>query len=215
MKIKTIFITIAALLLGSSDTNAHDRIIQWAEAIPCSTSSPFQDVQEMLPINWFVAASEGNSQLLQEYLSLGFDVNTTNAKGRTALHQATLHGHVTCVKMLLNAKAFFDLEDEYCSMPFNDLAAQGYCNRNIFRQILQLFIAAGFKIDTQNSLAQTALHLAVLHKKVDYVAELVNAGADVNITDLANKIPLELLKDESGKNVFLVRKILTTRVSVV
>lgn len=208
MKIKIIVMTFTMLLLCSTNTNAKDRIIAWGQSIPKSTPSYFQDLQEMSTTTWFSAANTGDLVTIKAYLAAGFDVDTLNTKRRSALHCASLHGHRECVAVLIDAGAQVALEDDYSTTPMHSLAQEGMCNQTIFAQILSLFIEAGFKIDTPNYRGETALHVAVLSNKIDFVTELIKNGAKVNAKDQKERTPLRLLEGKSGDNVEQIRAIL-------
>lgn len=200
--------TLASILLSTINTNAADRIREWAAQVPLNKPTQPSDLQEMTSLEWFLAANSGNISIIQQYLEAGFFVDTISPKGRSALHCATLHGHPTCVQELLTWKADFNLEDFYSNIPMLDLAAEGVCNQMIFSQILDLFITAGFDINAPNQRGYTALHLAVINKKIDYVAALLKAKANVNAQDEKGNTPLRLLLGIKGEAAEQMRVII-------
>jgi len=57
------------------------------------------------------AALNGEKDIVSELLQNGYDVNETDADGRTALMYAAFNGHTGLVSMLLENKAFLDSKD--------------------------------------------------------------------------------------------------------
>jgi ankyrin repeat protein len=55
------------------------------------------------------ACQEGKFDRIKEYIKLGADINSADNAQWTPLHEASLNGHVGCIKILLNhgAKVFF------------------------------------------------------------------------------------------------------------
>lgn len=58
------------------------------------------------------------------------------------------------------------------------------------RDMLELFLAAGFPIDYQTGDGRTALSSAVMYGRPEIALFLIDAGADVNIADSNNATPL-------------------------
>jgi len=69
-------------------------------------------------------------------------------------------------------------------------------------QILDDLIDAGFRVDAQNELGRTPLHLAVLHCSADAVKRILNGRADTNITDNFGQTPIDYAHtlDEWGRD---------------
>lgn len=67
-------------------------------ALALNGNGGFRDNQPSLCL----AASRGNSDIVQLLLSHALDVNMTNGEGQTPLHLAVEHGHQRVVKVLLN-----------------------------------------------------------------------------------------------------------------
>lgn len=74
-------------------------------------------------------------------------------------------------------------------------------------EILRLLIKNGANLNARNSEKETPVHLAVLEKRDDALAELVTAGADINAQDKRGNTPLILaVKEKSPKAVRILLK---------
>lgn len=80
-------------------------------------------------------------------------------------------------------------------------------------QILDDLLDAGFKVDAQNGLGRTPLHLAVLHCSAEAVKRILNKRGDTNITDHFGQTPVdyaqtldEWSRDNGGRTI--IRKLM-------
>jgi len=71
------------------------------------------------------AAAKGAFELVREILESGFDVNTTDKHGRTALHIAAANGHFQVVEELLSFGANVNLAAEGGQTPLHTVAFWG------------------------------------------------------------------------------------------
>ncbi|KIY00451.1 uncharacterized protein Z520_04136 [Fonsecaea multimorphosa CBS 102226] len=111
----------------------------------------------------------------------GIDLNTTNKKGRTALHAASLCNRAEAVKELVSKGAKIDVKDEDGRTAFLDAARLGYLD------VLKILVRgkrgqAGADINqTTDNSEWSALHFAVRKKHVDVAKWLLEQGIDNGI----------------------------------
>ena len=72
-----------------------------------------------------LAAHEGHATLLEQLICAGSSVNAKSLEGRTAVHYATIFGHIDCVKKLLEKEADVNVYDSHGSTPLNYAAKEG------------------------------------------------------------------------------------------
>jgi serine/threonine-protein phosphatase 6 regulatory ankyrin repeat subunit B len=165
-----------------------------------------------------IAAIKGNDEAARALINKGANVNAANNNGRTPLMIATAIGHLQIVQALLSAPGIdIDAKDQFgqtaliiAATKGNDEAARALINKGAnvnaannngwtplmsaaqhghLTTIQILLSAKGIDIDTKNSDGATALILAAANGKDDIVKELINNGADVNITDNNGRTP--------------------------
>ena len=64
---------------------------------------------------WFKAVCEGDEATVREALASGFDVNVRDDKLNTALHHATRLGHLNIMRLLIEAGAELNIQNDYDS----------------------------------------------------------------------------------------------------
>jgi ankyrin repeat protein len=73
--------------------------------------------------------------------------------------------------------------------------------RNGHRNLAELFIHRGTKINARDSKGQTALHLAVAGNHIDIVELLIEEGAHLNIKDLIRQTPLKIALSARNREI--------------
>lgn len=92
---KHLFLTIAAILLSySSLTFAETNI-----STQPSKNISAEEAKTQLTQYYFDAARDGNTKMLSEFIQAGYNLNTQDEKGYTALILAAYHGHTEAVKI--------------------------------------------------------------------------------------------------------------------
>lgn len=114
----------------------------------------------------------------------------------TALHLATIAGHVDAVAYLLELGTAVDAGGRYDMRPLHWAALGSQV------QIVRLLLDAGAEVDGRNLYGMTPLHMAGSRE----VAELLlDRGADKNARDVRGMTPLHFARTEEVARVLLTR----------
>jgi ankyrin repeat protein len=116
------------------------------------------------------AADQGFDKLVKMLIVRGADLEYLNKKGYSALARAAINGHLTTLKILLNAGAKVDLAPEGRSVLMHVVE-----DNNML--LSQLLIAAGADLDYTDEYGDTALIIARRKGYFDLDLMLVQAGA--------------------------------------
>lgn len=148
------------------------------------------------------AARSGNITLVEKILNQkakrsgplaslrrGPGSNVQDNSGYSALHHATLNGHVDVVKLLLAHEASPNLPDNRGASPLHLAAWAGH------QEIVKLFLThphrpANPNLQTVDN--ETPLHFAAQHGHTGAMTTLHAHGADPNVTNNRNETPLDL-----------------------
>ncbi|KAI1731383.1 protein kinase domain-containing protein [Ditylenchus destructor] len=142
------------------------------------------------------ASWHGNTFILSILCRFGPSLGLRNQDEETALHCASLRGHLECVQSLCGQTALhlalrrchvdvalflitkdcqLDIQDENGDTPLHIASQLG------LNTIVQTLCHLGAKVDLQNSLSQTPLHAAAQGCHVEIVRYLCLANANVNL----------------------------------
>ena len=134
-----------------------------------------------------VASGLGVSAIVKKLIQRGHNVNAHDGSGWTPLQNAAFYGHTKVARELIRAKA--DVHLKVKGPGRNVLRIAAYYIFQIMMKISVLYsrltLDAGVGIDEQDCFfeGRTALMLAAQNGHSAVVAELVKAGADVNVKD--------------------------------
>lgn len=160
---------ICGLLLGLTITFSQETIASTPE-IPANT-------QETLQQYYFDAARDGNMAMLNEFIHAGFNLNTADAKGHTALILSAYHGHKAMVERLLEAGA------NPCQQDISgNTALMGAIFKGEFK-IAKRLMHAGCSPNQQNNAGQTASMYAALFQRKEILNDLIQSGANTQLED--------------------------------
>ncbi|KAF4962740.1 hypothetical protein FSARC_9188 [Fusarium sarcochroum] len=199
---------LGTLISGPEQTGKEDRL----EKVRCLLASEHEQLEVLLPhrcmalrgtpLHWAVIA--GYTELIEEYLRLGADVNardqwrkTTHEDGYTEhipslspLDLAVAGHHPRIVELLLDHDSEVYGGDwhwthspfhmiGYYVFPFGRYVAHGQSYRTALRETIQILLRRGLDINALDSLKQTPLFLAAKNMDLEeYVLEeLLSAGA--------------------------------------
>lgn len=149
-------------------------------ATPLLAATPTADaehVQAQLRAYYFQAAREGNVAMLDEFIGAGYDLDTADEKGYTALILAAYHGHREAVERLLEAGADACAQDRR-----GNTALMGAIFKGELR-IARRLLDADCSPDQRNASGQTAAMYAALFKRKEMLDDLARKGADLNAED--------------------------------
>ncbi|KAG2176715.1 hypothetical protein INT44_007379 [Umbelopsis vinacea] len=143
---------------------------------------------------WFDAVIRGNTKDVEEFISLGANINWTDdfdatafqsaAKGavidatkreaQTALHYAAIWGNLDVASLLLSKGAAVDSKDAKAKTPLHHAAGSGHLG------LVSLLLSEGAAIDAQDNHWETPLCYAVIHGSKEVSAFLLSKDADIN-----------------------------------
>jgi uncharacterized protein len=151
-----------------------DGDLQTLEAIlDASETMDLREAAEVLAL----AAARGSTAIVQCLLRAGIRPNHPRLHD-SALHRASLYGHLAIVEMLLNARAVLDQPDLSPGWtPLMYAACQGHSS------IVQALIQAGADLNACDSDGQTALMIAANAGQGAIALQLIQAGAQIALED--------------------------------
>lgn len=140
------------------------------------------------------ATERMETETIKRLIEEGVDLNTKDAKGRTATMIATYNNDVETAKVLIKAGADVNIQDNMKNNPFLYAGAEGYV------EILKLTIEAGADPAMINRYGGTALIPASEHGHIDAIKELLTkTDIDVNhVNDLGWTALMEAIVLNNG-----------------
>ncbi len=137
-----------------------------------------EQVQAQLRDYFFSAARFGDNEMLDEFSQAGFDLNSADDKGYTALILAAYNGHADTVEQLLAAGADACVKDKR-----GNTALMGAIFKGELR-IAKRLLATDCNPDQRNAAGQTPAMYAALFQREALLDALRERGADLDATDL-------------------------------
>ena len=119
-----------------------------------------------------------SKEVLQAIVDHGADVNAMNKENETALTLACVKENEGAINVLLNAGADPNIADAH-----GDTCLHTAVTHECSREVLQAIIDHGVDVNATNKINETALIIACVNKDEGAISVLLNASADVNITD--------------------------------
>ncbi len=157
---------------------------------PEATPSQAAQVRTQLRGFYFDAARSGDLAMLDEFIGAGYDLDTRDGKGYTALILAAYHGHATAVEQLLAAGADPCAQDHRGNTALMGAIFKGEVA--IARRLLRADCAP----DQRNNAGQTAAMYAALFRRKEVLESLRARGADMRAEDGAGNSPERLANGE-------------------
>jgi ankyrin repeat protein len=130
------------------------------------------------------AAIVGDTDAVRRLLELGFDVDTTDAQGCTALLRAAGGGHAASVELLLARGADPQRAANTGATPLSAAVSMRHV------EIVERLLAAGASLEQRLPGEVTVLMLAAALGLPDVCARLLAAGADIHAGDAQGLTPL-------------------------
>ncbi|GAB5588204.1 hypothetical protein Unana1_03104 [Umbelopsis nana] len=176
----------AGAKLGNSD-NGIDTLLYvaaqagQAEIAEVALGSRFYTVQAAMDtrkFSLFRAAECGHTEVVNVLLQHGVDIESTDAKGWTALHKACYASKMETARSLIQQGADKEAKDKENGWTSLFLAAKD-------PKIILLLIAEGADIEAKNGDGLTALHYYTSIGQVDAIHLLLNYGCNIESRDLS------------------------------
>ncbi|KAJ1134651.1 hypothetical protein NDU88_001102 [Pleurodeles waltl] len=133
------------------------------------------------------AAGKGSDDVVQTMLALKpeLDINLADRYGGTALHAASLAGHMTTVRLLLKRGARADASDLAKQTPLFRACEMGH------HAVVQALIEGGARVDLVDQDGRSPLHWAALGGNANVCRILMENAIDPNVQDLGGRTPLQ------------------------
>ncbi|XP_051922106.1 inversin [Hippocampus zosterae] len=133
------------------------------------------------------AAGKGCDDVIRTMLAHTphIDINMTDKYGGTALHAASLSGHVSTVKLLLERGGMVDSLDVMKHTPLFRACEMGQ------RDVILTLIKGAARVDLVDVDGHTALHWAALGGNAEVCQILMENGISPNVQDQAKRTPLQ------------------------
>uniref|UniRef100_A0A8K9XA88 Inversin n=1 Tax=Oncorhynchus mykiss TaxID=8022 RepID=A0A8K9XA88_ONCMY len=133
------------------------------------------------------AAGKGSDDVIRTMLTLTphIDINMADKYGGTALHAASLSGHVSTVRLLLERGAIVDSLDVMKHTPLFRACEMGH------RHIILTLIKGSARVHLVDLDGHTALHWAALGGNAEVCQLLMENGISPNVQDQAGRTPLQ------------------------
>ncbi len=152
-------------------------LLLWVGLAQAEPSPDPATIKAELAQRYFDAAREGRLDVLQAFIDAGYDLNTQDTKGYSALILTAYHGHAEAVDALLAAGADPCLQDAR-----GNTALMGA----IFKAELGIahrLMNAVCPTDQRNAAGQTAAMYAALFQRTQLLDQLREQGADMQLKD--------------------------------
>jgi hypothetical protein len=128
---------------------------------------------------------EANFIRIEELVTEGVNINSTDIGGTNSLHIAARQGELEILLFLEQLGANINNVD------YEGDSVLHYAARNNNISIIKYLVEEkGFNLNAQNNDGNTALSLAALYNHIDLVRYLVEQGADINLADRYGNSPL-------------------------
>lgn len=136
------------------------------------------DSNSSMQARFFKAAMDDNVTTVETMLAQGFDIESRDQKGRTALLLATQRNAIDTARILIEAGADVNAMDEISDSPFLYAGAEGRL------EILRMTLENGADLSSVNRYGGTALIPAAHHGHIETVRELLKT--EINIDHINN-----------------------------
>ena len=136
--------------------------------------------------NMSIAVAYNMVEVINELVSKGYDVNTQDDDGDTALHAAALHGSEDAARCLIRHQASTTIKAKDGNTPLHTAAARGSI------LIVKIILENGGDLEEINNQGRTPLHRAALFGHPGVLKTLLEVGAKVDTKDLHGRTALHL-----------------------
>jgi ankyrin repeat protein len=144
-----------------------------------------------------IRKSKPNLNLVSDLIVLGANVDWRDEynSNRTPLHVAAITGRLEIARMLIDAGANVNVQDDNGYAPLHVAAKYGN------EEILRMLIDAGANVNVQSNTGWTPLHDVAYEGNVEIARILIDAKANVNVQDEDGRNPYYYAETEELKNL--------------
>jgi ankyrin repeat protein len=167
--------------LTSACINANPAMVEMLLKAGADPNTVFSEGETAI----MTAARTGNVQVVKLLFDAGGNANAKEPnKNQTAMMWAATEGHADVVKFLVSHEADFKAK------ALGGYDAMMYATREGRNGVVKELLDAGIDPNEKTTEGMTLLNLAIFNAHYDTAALLVNRGADVNIADRQQGVPL-------------------------
>jgi len=141
----------------------------------------------------YIAAQRGHLKKIKKLIKKGVDINYTDGRSETALHEAADEGHLETVKYLVEHGADIHIRDSKGRTALWQAVDEGR------EDVVKYLLSKGAKVNIKSKKGIPLLQEAVLEKKLSVVKMLVEHGADIYTTNKKGRRPVEYAKNDIKK----------------
>lgn len=136
-------------------------------------------------IPMFRAIAQDDNGAVKQQVNQGFDVDTKDKSGETALHVAVQHGNLEIVRFLLDNGAKVNIKDKAKRLPTAMVFDSFEDDEAKMREIIRLLVSKGADINVRDDgdSKQTLLMKAAEDDSVEAVKFFLELGANPNLKD--------------------------------
>jgi ankyrin repeat protein len=130
----------------------------------------------------FVAARNGHDRIVECLLKHGADPSQSQRDFRSPLHTALLYNRTGCVELLLqsNVDRLLEQSDIYGWSHLHFLAKKGSMKTAQFFFDYLENVGKSIDLNQKDNFGNTALHIAMFNKKMEFADYLINKGLNIN-----------------------------------
>ena len=145
---------------------------------------------------------EPNLNLISDLIALGANLDWREEDGFTALHVCASRNYLEIARMLIDAGADVNIQDESdVNIKIDGWTALLLCAYYNRPEIARMLIDAGADLNIEDEDGWTALHFCARYNHPDILRMLIDAGADKTIPNNYGKLPYELAKTQGLKEL--------------
>ncbi len=190
--------------------NEYKEIVQIKEAIEPNVKITL-DVGSMTGVvvaDWseiplFRAVAQNDNGAVKQQINSGFDVDTKDKGGETALHVAVQHGNLEIIRFLLEKGAKVSIKDKAKRAPLAMVFDSFEDDEATTREIIHLLVSKGADIDVRNDDdgSHTLLMSAAEDDNLEGVKFLLELGANPNLKDEDGETTLQKTDSDEIKQL--------------